>query len=204
MTLNDEYSTFEGYTMELANTAPLPNDMSTDDESIDVQQIQTPQKRSTAHEPMSSGKLDARILDHLHDTTVTGNESFEVDEAVKGRAEQAEQTAHRFLELVEPDEGDVTVLHADGNRSTGAEEQETAIARQSPSNGLADKSSAVANATTPLLKRMADLHLKDSPANGTQRADLAKRRLQAGHNNWWLTKAKRKLRTHCLKECLLI
>ena len=192
MMMNNDYSTFEGYTMELANTVPLPNDLSTDDESVDLHQVWTPQARAgPTGQPKSSTRLDARILDHLHDTTMMGNDSFEVDEAVKGRADQAEQTAHRFLELVEPDEGDNTVLHVNGFSSPASHKALSDHDEKTGSIGEQPVLASTADFSTPLLKRMADLHLKDSPASNGQHPNIAKVKSQAASSNWWVTKAKR-------------
>lgn len=187
MLSNNDYSTFEGYTMELAHTVPLPNDMSTDGESIGSIQIGTPAKAlpEGMRQQLSTRKLEPTILDHLHDTTILGNDSFEVDEAVQGRAEQAEQAAHRFLELVEPDEAETTVLHVNGNHTYSSGPLEEAI-------GSPTRAQRVQDNNTPLLNRLADLHLKDSPASNGLHTKVAKARQPPAANSWWLMKSESK------------
>ena len=192
--------------MELANTVPLPHESSSEEE--DGEHYDVTRRRESPnrqHPRRDTGTTDeSRILDHLMDASFTGNDSQEVEEAVKGRAEQAEQTAHRFLELVEPEDdgtgsaGDQTVLHdphtpdtsivvpADGSNDSGISvEQVQGVA----GNGGRAEDRAGANATTPLLKRLQELHLKDSPAA----AAGSPRRIRPSEaaNSWWMAKAER-------------
>ena len=203
---NNDFSTFEGYTLELANTVPLPHESSSEEE--DSEQCDLMRRKVSPvrqHPRRDTGTTDeSRILDHLLDASFTGNDSQEVEEAVKGRAEQAEQTAHRFLELVEPEDdstgstGDQTVLHdshtpdtsvvmpADGSNDSGISVEHV---RDVEGNGGGVEGRAGANATTPLLKRLQELHLKDSPAAAA--GSPRRMRPSDAANSWWMTKAER-------------
>lgn len=195
----NEYSDIEASTFNA-----IPDGLeSTDDESVNLLNYNT-----TLLHPSRNGHADpdlserSRILDGLMDTSFDPSDNIEVEEAVKGLADQAEQTAHRFLELTEPEgdidegsAGDATILEHVCSTSQDVSSQDIPVpstphARRLPSHtsngapGTADD-----EVTTPLVQRMQALHLSDSPAGGvTQRSPNAV--LTAfTQDQWWLDKA---------------
>ncbi|CAD6587714.1 MAG: suppressor of tub2 mutation, partial [Cyphobasidiales sp. Tagirdzhanova-0007] len=185
----DDYSTFEGYTLDIANTVPLPHEASSDDESGDTPSWRSPDRTAIVSAESQQAVPEhgwasndtSNLLDHLMDASMVSSDDHgcEVEEAVKGRADQAEQTAHRFLELVEPDDSAATVV-----------QQSLPLAPIPSSNGHASASNGKGEehhqeSVTPLLRRMQAVHLDDSP-------QVSKEGLRRGipvEDSWWLTKA---------------
>ena len=192
MTQGTDYSTFEGDTLDIANTVPLPHEVSSDDESIHVPSI-SPDRTADREHPKQPTELSkaaydnsdtTNLLDHLMDASMISANGLgaEVEEAVKGRAEQAEQTAHRFLELTEPDENHRTVVQQPSleNGSMPASDREYfPAARNGGNSGHND------NAATPLFRRMQDVRLYDTP--DMPRGPRSKS--ATIEDSWWLTKA---------------
>jgi hypothetical protein len=103
----------------------------------------------------------------------------EADEAVRSRAEQAEQTAHRFLEVTEPDDGDITIVHHNSDDEENPSLKSPGAVRTSREPFL------TADSVTPLVKRMQHTHLQDSPAVRNGRDSCS----AVIEDSWWLTKA---------------
>lgn len=154
----------------------------------------------------------SRILDGLMDVSF----DIEVEEAVKGHAEQAEQTAHRFLELTEPDddresdfadqtiviqaealEEDIPVPYTPNGRSyapSGDNTNELAKTLARPAHDIS---------TTPVVQKFLSLSLQDSPA--VSRVEEMKRLplLSVIQDSWWLAKADRKPAIQLVRRPLL-
>lgn len=231
----DDFSVFDdGFTMDnIANTVPLHNEMSSYDESLlnhfaaiddsraNDTTVLVGSKATAAREQDDVTEDDnnmSRLLEQMRldeamiDGTTQDGLGLEAEEEVKGRAEQAEQTAHRFLELTEPDDqdgdtsaqvgdvldesdgGEVTIIHHASDINTLPVEQESNLATNaSILSGLAlsekpleiPSAQSTVPAVTPMLRRIREAHLQNSPAAGSPKIITSNK----AEESWWTIKA---------------
>jgi CLIP-associating protein 1/2 len=193
-----DYSDIEASTF---NAMPDGLD-STDDESLNIINYNPPTQDMRVAIDVDTSE-QSRILDSLMDTTISLNDNAEIEEAVKGRAEQAEQAAHRFLELAESDYDEQNVSAADTTVLAQHEATSSDIPVPYTPNGKLvnhpglpeassyasqfEKKDSVASDATPLLLRLQALQLQDSPAGKAAPSALLQRVSIQDH--WWMAKA---------------
>lgn len=194
--VENDYSDIEASTF---NAMPDGLD-STDDESVNLLNYDATVLHQTGGDITAFDISErSRILDGLMDTTFRMPENTEVEEAVKGLADQAEQTAHRFLELTEFDNdasgGDTTILeqsHADAQNSYPSD---IPVPYTPVAHGGQERRTAAAFTVepaandTPLLQKLQALHLPDSPMNGSSARPTSAVLTTFAQDEWWISKA---------------
>lgn len=191
---DSEYSDIEASTFNA-----MPDGLeSTDDESVNLMKYNATVLRPLKHYEADFDLSErSRILDGLMDTSYEANGSIEVEEAVKGLADQAEQTAHRFLELTEPggqtDAGDTTFLEQSYPPADEKPSRDIPVPYTPEGKGRLEKNGAYVGGQTsnmtPLLQKFQSLHLNDSPANGSIARATSTFLTNFTQDEWWITKA---------------
>lgn len=169
---------------------------STDDESVNLLNYRPVALKS--HHGHADFDLSerSRILDGLMDTSFDSVDNIEVEEAVKGRAEQAEQTANRFLELTEPEDdagldsaNETTFVQNASSQDVPVPYTPEAQPRSHDGSSRSDSSHVQGAEATPLLERLQKLHLADSPARSQHAEPAALVLAKFTQDRWWMDKA---------------
>ena len=173
-TIGVDFSDAEDYSMNIANTAPVPHEPSSEDESM-LFATKSPLQRN-------SRDRDAADISLLGDSSS--------DDELQRRAKIAEKTAEDFVNgnaTKHVDEvGDATIMHED--LKTDQRYDSPLSADKSAGRIPGRVTDTAEDGVTPLLERMRHIHLKDSPAVAPNGSLLS---AQSASWSWWAIKGDR-------------
>lgn len=167
-----DFSDAEDYSMNIANTAPVPHEPSSEDESM-LFATESPLPRKIR----GRGSANISISDESSS-----------DDELQRRARIAEQTAEDFANAAThvDESGDATIVHDD----LKIEQQDESPPSVKKSAGCIPErvTQTAGDGVTPLLQRMRRIYLKDSPAVVPNGSLLS---AQTASTSWWAMKGDR-------------
>ncbi|KAH7887935.1 clasp N terminal-domain-containing protein [Phlebopus sp. FC_14] len=182
----------------LAATIPVPDDSDSDmDESVNLMSFSTPYKMYppaqsiTSQQPSPSPQSVLLTPNTVLNTLPDSPEKLLVEDALRARAEQAQSTAERLLELNDSEE-------EDSHHSTVAASLLLGSSTSTPKPNISVVpviTKSLAPPVTPDNRNAAIFRLaaqfKNSPINGAKPADplIKPLRDQTHENGWWLKRA---------------